>query len=67
MNITEIELELLQKSEYIEQCYVCGGYLLRKYTYAKRIACEPLILVEAHTVSEDNVKTDMKIEGGDSK
>ena len=62
----QLESELVQKDEYIEQCYVCGGYLLRKFAKNKRIACESGVIITAVTETSTS-KTNLRLEGGDLK
>lgn len=62
----QLESELAQKDEYIEQCYVCGGCLLRKFAKNKRIACEAGVTITAVTETSTS-KTNLRVEGGELK
>ena len=64
--LQQMGIDLSLKGEYIEQCYVCGGFMLRRYSANKRIACESPTIITAVT-DTGTAKTEMRIEGGELK
>lgn len=62
--LEQLGIDLSRKGEYVEQCYTCGGFMLRRYAQNKRIASESPVTITAVTEMQ-TTKTEMKIESGE--
>ena len=64
--LKQMGIDLSIKGEYVVQCHVCQGYMLRKHSFKKRLASDSGIVISAVTENE-NGKTKMRMSGDEVK